>query len=192
LSEKYKTEMKQRKPNRLEDYDYSQDGYYFVTICTKDKEEYFGKVENGKMILNKTGEIARNLWKEIPNHFKYGKLDEFNVMPNHVHGIVIIENNSVLRNAYMHSLQKRTKMLLSKIIQQYKSSVTREANSLRVDVKFQWHKSFHDHIIRSEKALNNIREYIANNPLKWESDVENKINSGKDKKDYYRKIIKGS
>jgi REP element-mobilizing transposase RayT len=180
--------MKQRKPNRLKDYDYSQNGYYFVTICTKDKEEYFGKVENGKMILNKIGEIARNLWKEIPNHFNDISLDEYTVMPNHVHGIVIIVRNADLRSLH----QKRTKMLLSTAIQQYKSSVTREANSLRMNVKFQWHKSFHDHIIRDEKALNNIREYIANNPLKWESDVENKINSGKDKKDYYRKIIKGS
>ena len=109
------TEMKERKLNRLKDYDYSQNGYYFVTICTKNREAWFGKIESDKMILNMFGEITKNFWVEIPKHFKNVSLDEFIVMPNHIHGIVII-----VGNAYMRSLQDRTKMLLSRIIQQYK------------------------------------------------------------------------
>jgi len=180
------TEMKERKLNRLKDYDYSQNGYYFVTICTKNREAWFGKIESDKMILNMFGEITKNFWVEIPKHFKNVSLDEFIVMPNHIHGIVII-----VGNAYMRSLQDRTKMLLSRIIQQYKSSVTREINSLQNDFCFKWHKSFYDHIIKDEKTLNNIREYITNNPLKWESDIENEINLKESNKDYYKKIIEG-
>ncbi|MCI0455119.1 MAG: transposase [Candidatus Dadabacteria bacterium] len=178
--------MKERKLNRLENYDYSQCGYYFVTVCTKNREEWFGKIESGKVILNGFGEVAKNFWVEIPKHFKNVGLDEFIVMPNHIHGIVII-----VGNAYMRSLQNRTKMLLSRIIQQYKSSVTREINSLQNDFCFKWHKSFYDHIIRNEKTLNNIREYVVKNPLKWESDIENKINSKESNKDYYKQIIDG-
>ena len=157
-----------RKLNRLKNYDYSQSGCYFVTICTKNKEEWLGQIESGKMILNKFGEITKNFWVEIPKHVNNITLDEFIVMPNHIHGIVLI-----VGNAYMRSLQNRTKMLLSRIIQQYKSSVTREINSLQNDFCFKWHKSFYDHIIRNEKTLNKIREYIVSNPLKWDLDKKN-------------------
>lgn len=91
----------------------------------------------------------------------------------------------------MRSLQDKTKMLLSKLIQQYKSSVTREVNSLHNSFHFKWHKSFYDHIIRNENTLNNIREYIRNNPLKWELDIENRINIKKHNKDYYKEIFEG-
>jgi REP element-mobilizing transposase RayT len=178
--------MKERKLNRLKDYNYSQNGYYFVTICTKNREEWFGQIDGEKMILNKCGEIAKNFWVQIPKHSRNVSLDEFIVMPNHIHGILII-----VGNAYMRSLQNRTNMLLSKIIQLYKASVTREINSLQNDFCFKWHKSFYDHIIRNEKTLNNIREYIVNNPLKWEFDIENKINPKESNKNYYKKIIDG-
>jgi REP element-mobilizing transposase RayT len=124
--------MRERKLTRLKEYDYSQSGHYFVTICTKDREEWFGKIESGEMFLSPSGEVARDFWVEIPLHFQHTEIDEFSVMPNHVHGILIIEENTIgnaymcshQRNASMHSLQDRTKMLLSKIIQQYKASVT--------------------------------------------------------------------
>jgi REP element-mobilizing transposase RayT len=183
--------MKQRKSNRLLKYDYSQNGYYFVTICTKNREEWFGKIENRQMILNNSGEIAKNSWIEIPEHFNNIRLDEFIVMPNHIHGVVIIENDSVVGNAYMHSLQNKTKMLLPSVIQQYKASVTREINSIQKDYCFRWHKSFYDHIIRNENTLNNIREYIRNNPLRWALDIENRINIKKHNKDYYKEIFEG-
>jgi REP element-mobilizing transposase RayT len=75
---------------RLKNYDYSQNGCYFVTICTKDKQKYFGNIENEKMVLNEIGEIVEKFWLEIPKHFPSVVLDEFVIMPNHVHGIIII------------------------------------------------------------------------------------------------------
>lgn len=74
--------------SRLLGYDYSQNGMYFITICTRDKEEFFGEIENGKMKLNEMGEIADQFWLEIPRHFPFVKLDQHIIMPNHVHGIL--------------------------------------------------------------------------------------------------------
>jgi putative transposase len=196
--------VRERKSNRLRDYDYSKSGYYFITICTKNREEWFGKREGGEMCLNKFGEIATNFWAEVTAHFKHVGIDEFSVMPNHVHGILIIEENMVgnayMRshkgNAFMHSLQDKTKMLLSKIIQQYKASVTRKINSLQNEFGFEWQKSFYDHVIRNEKSLDNLRQYIMDNPLKWELDIENRETKHaghieKSCSDYYKEIIKG-
>jgi len=97
--------MRERKQIRLKDYDYSKGGYYFVTVCTGNKEEWFGRVKNGEMILSKFGEVAKNFWAEIPDHFTGVGIDKFSVMPNHVHGILIIEEKAV-GNAYMRSLQR--------------------------------------------------------------------------------------
>ena len=177
--------MRERRQIRLRDYDYSESGYYFVTICTRNRENWFGKVEDSEMCFNECGEIAKNLWVEIPKHFLGVRVDEFSVMPNHVHGILIIEERTVgnaymrshQRNAYMHSLQNRTKMLLSKIIQQYKAALTRRINFLPNGIHFQWQKSFYDHVIRNENELSRIREYIKNSPLKWELDIENRETS---------------
>lgn len=199
--------MKDRKLTKLKGYDYSQSGYYFVTICTRDREEWFGKVEDGKMVFNEFGKIASDFSAEIAAHFKYVGIDEFSVMPNHVHGILIIEEGvgnaymrshqtnvrmrSHQRNAFMHSLQDRTKMLLSKIIQQYKASVTRKINSLKSGFHFGWQKSNYDHVIRNDRSLDNLREYIINNPLKWELDIENRKGNSPHKNcmDYYGEII---
>jgi REP element-mobilizing transposase RayT len=81
-----------RKSNRLKKHNYAQPGYYFVTVCTKNKIEYFGRIINGKMILNKTGEIVSRHWSEIIKYFSNIKLDSFVLMPNHIHGIIIIQN----------------------------------------------------------------------------------------------------
>jgi len=182
--------VRERKSNRLRNYDYSESGYYFITIRTNNREECFGRVEGDEMHLNEFGEIARNFWAGIMIHFKCVGIDEFSVMPNHVHGILIIEENMV-GNAYMRSLQNRTNMLLSKIIQQYKASVTRKVNSLESDLHFRWQKSFYDHVIRNDKSLDNLRRYIINNPLKWELDIENRKGDSPHKNcvDYYREII---
>ncbi len=180
--------MRERKYIRLRNYDYSQSGYYFVTICTKNREGWFGEIESGTMRLNKFGKIAGDLWIEIPAHFKEVSTDEFTVMPNHLHGILILEEkmvgNAYMRshqgNAFMHSLQDKTKMLLPKVIQQYKSSVTRKINSLQKGFHFEWQKSFYDHVLRSDKSLDLIRGYIQNNPLKWDFDRENPLSKNFD------------
>jgi len=184
--------MLHRKPNRLKNYDYSRAGWYFVTICTQKRVDYLGSIINGKMALNRYGEIAQQYWLEIPQHFDIVELDEFVVMPNHVHGIIIIHDvgdvvGNAVGNAYMRSLQARTKMLLSKAVQQYKAAVTREIHNMEHDNKFQWQKSFYDHIIRNDFALFKIRTYIQNNPLKWEFDRENNNEIClRDKKKFWR------
>lgn len=90
--------IKNRKPIRLREFDYSNGAFYYVTICTKNREEFFGKIENDDMILNKYGQIAKDLWIEIPNHFSNCVIDEFIIMPNHIHGILIIDHYSVNNN----------------------------------------------------------------------------------------------
>ena len=181
-----------RKRNRLKGYDYSNDGFYSVTICTRDREHLFGKICNDKMVLNKLGKIAEKCWREIPDHFTDVKLDEFVVMPNHIHGIVWIdywndgENTKSVGNADLRSLTKakpddRTKMLLSKIIHGFKSSVTRIIRHQNLNTNFVWQKSFHDRIIRNENELNNIREYIWLNPERWKKDRNNVMT-----KEYFR------
>ena len=84
-----------RKPNRLKAYDYSTAGYYYVTICTYNRKESFGYIENNRIVLNEYGKITEKTWKEIPNHYPNVELDEFIVMPNHIHGIIIIKNPAV-------------------------------------------------------------------------------------------------
>ena len=164
-----------RQSNRLKNYDYSQDGYYFVTICTKNHKYFFGKMKNYKMVLNEYGEIAKKIWLEIPNHFPNVLLDECIIMPNHVHGIIIIERNKNydnVGNKNFCSLQKipwETKLSksLSSIIRGFKIGVTKYFHK-KHNYEFQWQKSFYDHIIRNEESVSKIREYIQNNPIKWE------------------------
>ena len=170
-------EKRRRTHNRLPCYDYSQNGYYFVTICTWENAEWFGQIRNNKIQLSKLGKIVEQCWKEIPNHFPNSKLDGFVIMPNHVHGIIII-NHAYVRNAHVRSVhgQDRTKMLLPKIIHGFKSSSTRHINGMQQFIRFRWKKSFYDHIIRDENDLNRIRHYIQNNPAQWKSDRNNPKN----------------
>jgi len=180
-----------RKRNRLRYFDYSQNGYFFITICVKDKKEYFGNIEKNKIILNDCGQIAQNCWLQIPKHFPHAILDEFIIMPNHVHGIIQIDNdiddgNKYVGNKDFCSLQPngidlnenicspqpwQTKLSrsLSSIIRGFKIGVTKWCrNNNKCD--FQWQKSFYDHIIRDEQPLYNIRQYIRNNPVNWSGD----------------------
>ncbi|MFH1837883.1 MAG: transposase [Candidatus Kuenenbacteria bacterium] len=148
----------------MQNYNYSQNGWYFVTICTQNYYNFFGEILNNKIILNKYGQIVNNSWFDLPNHYKNCILDEFIVMPNHIHGIVIIKNNNSIENNITG---------LSEIIRGFKTFSSREINKQKQNIMFHWQKSFYDHIIRNEKSLNKIREYIINNPLKWESDRNN-------------------
>lgn len=161
----------ERKPNRLKEYDYSQSGYYYVTICMQNRGYIFGDISDDGMILNQCGDIAKNSWLDLANHHKNIQLDAFVIMPNHIHGIIII--NNPVGNRPACSVNKNNN--LSVIIGSYKSTVTKQINRIN-NIVFQWQKSFHDHIIRTTDSLKNIREYIVNNPLTWETDENNLIN----------------
>lgn len=162
--------FKFRKTIRLKDHDYSKQGYYHVIICTYNHLRIFGKIENNKMILNQHGEIARNAWLDLPNHHKNIKLDEFIIMPNHMHGII----NTVAGAGPARPSNKNTKNNnLSIIIGSYKSTVTKQINKLNNN-SFKWQRSFHDEIIRtSNLSLYNTRKYIINNPINWATDENN-------------------
>ena len=160
---------KNRKLNRLKGYNYAQDGWYFVTICAKNREHFFGKIVNGEMRLSKIGETAEKFWREIVIHFPDVKLDEFIVMPNHIHGIIIIENNIVGNNNYCSlrrvAWQTKWARSLSSVIRGFKIGVKKWCGENNYE-HFAWQKSFYDHIIRNEKSLNKIRQYIIDNPLR--------------------------
>jgi len=152
-----------RKSPRLKHHDYSEDGAYFVTICTSNRDYHFGDVVEGKMILSAYGHLATACWLLIPRHYRQVQLDIYVVMLNHVHGIVILNQ----RNLFP---EKRRD--LGHIIGTYKAAVTRQINQLETSiVGCLWQERFHDHIIRNEADLNRIREYVVNNPKLWEQDT---------------------
>jgi len=162
---------------RLKNYDYSQPGEYFITICTKNRKCLFGEIENGEMVLNNAGKIAEQCWIDIPFHFPNVSLDAFVIMPNHVHGIIIINkksvivgtnDNSSLRLPVNNKFRSPSKTVGS-IVRGFKIGVTKwfRQNTNVYDV---WQSNYYEHIIRGNKELNRIRKYIINNPLNWVND----------------------
>ena len=191
----------QRKPLRLKNYNYSQNWFYFVTICTKWRQNYFGEIINWEMILNNYGKIAKKFWDEIIYHYQNVEIDEFVIMPNHIHWIIIIVGNEYFRsddlnenhtNEYFRSdnlnenqtnenngnenIRSLRKTNLSNVIKWFKIWCTKEIREKFEDFEFAWQKSFFDKIIKNDEQLNKTREYIINNPLKWEFDKNNPIN----------------
>ena len=187
MSENYNPKIHHRQSIRLKSHDYSQEGYYFVTICTKNKIEYFGEIINGKMILNEMGKITKKQWLWLAEQYDYVKLDEWIIMPNHLHGILIIEIDGDIGGAGRHlplqqqyEQQSRKIKPLSELIGAFKTTssklIHRMDGSRPASTEFQWQRNYYDHIIRDEKSLDKIREYIRNNPPQWELDRNNPEN----------------
>ncbi|MBE8724871.1 transposase [Flavobacterium hungaricum] len=183
---------------RAQWWDYGWNGAYFVTICTQDREHYFGEIQNDKMVLSEVGIIADLLWYQIPIHHKNVELGDFVVMPNHIHGILIINKplNDIdnVKNVVVeagHALplppqsssststaefkkpgsqrfQNIGKNTISSIIGSYKSAVTKHAN--RLGYPHQWQKLFYDNIIRDNNQYQRISDYIVSNPENWVKD----------------------
>lgn len=179
---RYNPEIHHNKSIRLKGYDYSSEGAYFVTICTKNKECFFGNIVNGNMILNEIGLIVKNEWENTAILRDNVFLDAFVIMPNHIHGIIVINNDSgrcVLQYAPTEKQQINTKFQspsknLGAIVRGFKSTTTKQINKLRnVTDSSLWQRNYYEHIIRNEKALNNISKYIIENPLNWKFDKEN-------------------
>jgi REP element-mobilizing transposase RayT len=165
-----------RQSIRLQNYDYSSPGYYFVTVCTRNMNFYFGKTVDGEMYLSGIGMITRQCWLEIPVHYPHVQLDKFVIMPNHIHGIIIIndvraQNSEPLQNKYQYIIPRS----LGCIIRGFKIGVTKWCRQ-NGHPEFQWKRNYHDHVIRNDKDLNRIRKYIRDNPLKWDIDKENPKN----------------
>ncbi len=192
-----------RRSIRLPNYDYSQSGAYFITICTHQREWLFGEILNEKMLLNEFGNIARNEWLETPKIRPNLELGEFIIMPNHIHGIIWIKDElskgvsggedevdrkGVLQYAprskgtehraptkhhitTVEKFGKPTSNSIPTIIRSFKAATTKQINITRKLPGFAvWQRNYYEHIIRNEKDLNNITQYIKNNPKNWEKD----------------------
>ena len=171
--------IRERKRNRMRGFDYSRSGSYFVTICVRDHREVFGEIHEGQLTLNDYGKLVEKHWLEIPSHYQNVQLDEFIVMPNHVHGIIVIANNAnhgigkfvgtEQCSVPVTGMNKRTG-LLSTAIKSFKEKCLKQIRNNPDSCDFQWQRSFYDHIIRDEQSLNNIRQYIRDNPRLWTLD----------------------
>ena len=165
-----------RKGVRLEHYDYSQDGAYFVTVCTHNSVNLFGNINlecrgTACCALNKCGMVVERCWLDIPNHFAHVVLDEYIIMPNHMHGIVVIQApDTACRVPTYEKYGKPVHGSLSTVIRSFKSAVTKQIHELSTDADNIWQRSFHERIIRHENELNRIRNYIVTNPLNWQTD----------------------
>ena len=215
-----------RHSTRLKGYDYSRAGAYFLTVCTKDRKYVFGDIVDGKMQLNEAGQMVKESWVELNHKYKDITLDAFVIMPNHVHGIIVLTNDNVgavheppekdsskqqnnaicelpsKRVIHELPLQKkieRRNMAIPRIMGYFKMNSAKRINVLRNTPGISvWQRNYYEHVIRNEGSLERIREYIANNTLKWEDDIENlesrvirelpRQSEGR-VKDYYEKIF---
>lgn len=161
---------------RLIGWDYSSPGIYFVTICTKNKKHFFGDIKNGIMILSDIGNIVHDEWMKTGTIRKCVNIDEFIVMPNHVHGIIQIKYNNIqnvgvdnpCRDAMPGRLYGK-RSTLGNIINQFKTICTKQIWKLGYK-NFAWQSRYYDRIIRDETELYFVRQYIQNNPLNWDLD----------------------
>jgi REP element-mobilizing transposase RayT len=168
--------MHTRRSIRLRDYDYRQNGAYFVTICTHQRACTLGSIRDGVMHVNDWGTIVADEWNQTAVLRSYIELDAFVVMPNHVHGILVITGSGVGSGMMHHATTTRTfgkpiAHSLPSIIGQYKAAVTRQINRQHDGPASPiWQRNYYEHIIRSGDALQTIRQYIEANPAQWRSD----------------------
>ena len=178
FNDKYRIESARAK---WHDYD---NGVYFITICTKNRECFFGSIQNNKMILSETGEYTEQKLQTINNHYLYAEILLWTIMPNHIHMILSIDGTKLpFKKRDMPIFQQNessgtdqtpiekateTQSWLSNVVCQFKQSIKRFTNQKKID--FAWQARFHDHIIRNQKEMDFISEYIENNVMKWNED----------------------
>ncbi len=188
-----------RRSIRLKDYDYTQNGAYYVTACAgvcgcrrivenARNRDVFGYVVDGRMVLNQYGAIVEKCWHEIPDHFPQIELDGYIIMPNHMHGIIMIgQCNDLICNGHtgisrrgtacraptenLEHFGKPVSGSLSTIMRSFKSAASKQINQLHDHPQEPiWQRNFYEHVIHDESDLDRIREYIMNNPLDWAKD----------------------
>lgn len=188
--------INRRRTIRVQGYDYTQAGAYFITICTRDRECLLGKVVNGEVQLNDTGRLVESVWLQTATVRSDIDLDAFVVMPNHFHAIFFIHESPGVPGAthrvaptknYSSSADKPCRPAgprpksVGAIIGQFKSIVTKRINLTQQHLDGSvWQRNYYEHVIRDEKSLNRIREYIATNAPRWDLDRENRQATGKD------------
>ncbi|MBI4973077.1 hypothetical protein HZC27_00490 [Candidatus Roizmanbacteria bacterium] len=171
---------------RLKGYDYSQNGLYFVTICTQNRENLFGDIVDGKMKLNDAGEMIKIWWDKIPGKYTNVKLDIYQIMPNHIHTIIVVGAHPCVRplsNPYVRSLHEGSTHgstpTLGNVIQWFKTMTTNKyirgikINNWPPFNKRLFQRNYYEHIIRNEEEYLKIKEYIRQNPSLWSRDRNN-------------------
>ena len=163
-----------RRSIRLKGFDYSTNGAYFLTICVRNRECLLGEIQDGKMLLNDYGEIVRDVWEGLPKQVLDIDLDEYVIMPNHFHAILVIDKSVDSANVYdgldVNEAKDRRKMLLPKVVGRFKMLAAKAINQSREIEGSFWQRNYHENVIRSEEDLQRVREYIVNNPKQWEID----------------------
>lgn len=181
---KYESDKHHRQSIRLKGYDYSQAGAYFVTICTQNRECLFGDIVGGAMRLNDAGQMIRAVWHQIPDHFLNADIDEFIVMPNHFHGIIVINNAGAqfIAPCDRHPTNQNNKegainhapTAVGEIVRAFKARCTHAINQIQNTPGHPvWQRNYYEHVIRSEEGMNRIRQYISENPMGWSEDENN-------------------
>ncbi len=162
--------------NRLPGWDYSKDGKYYITICVKNMEQIFGEIIDGQMVLNELGKILEVCWFDLPNHYENLILDEFIIMPNHMHMIMVIRNpvcfvdcrDGFQTHLYNNDNKPVLKHGISEFVRALKTFASRRINEIRNTLgKTNWQFDFWDEIIRTDERYYEIKEYIRNNPKNW-------------------------
>lgn len=174
------------RSTRLPHYDYSQPGWYFVTICTHENSVMFGHIVDNKMCLNASGELIQKTWSTLPDRFPSVQLDAFVVMPNHIHGIIILADTrgpspwqppdmAKVPERFRSSVQAKRdshpipSTRLGEVVRAFKGAATYHIRTTS-NPTFAWHARYYDHVIRSQKDLDRIRTYIVTNPARWAQD----------------------
>ncbi|MFC1485140.1 transposase [bacterium] len=175
-----------RRSIRLKNYDYSSQGAYFVTICVNEREYLFGNILNECMVLNDAGRMIQTVWNEIPKYYSGIDIDYFQIMPNHIHGIILVGAGPCACPEYASTGQPQSKgqpqgvaptvLSLCDVVHRFKTMTTKrycdgvKQKKWQIFNKKLWQRNYYEHIIRNENELNKIREYISNNPLNWNTD----------------------
>jgi putative transposase len=161
----------QRRSIRLKDYEYSQEGAYFVTMCTQNHKPLLGEIRNAEMVLNEYGKIAADCWLWLSKQYQHVELDEWILMPNHMHGIIILCRGGS-RTAPTENYKP-----LGRLIGAFKTISTKQINAIRGTPSNRvWQRNYYEHVIRNETDLDDVRQYIINNPLQWDMDENNPNN----------------
>ena len=182
MMNRYEPHRHHRRSIRLRGYDYTQDGVYFVTVITQNRSCLFGELAGETMCLNPAGRVAEECWRAVPDHFPHVELDEFVIMPNHVHGIIRIvgaKNFSPLQpdSVTLHggtTFRSPTRTIGS-VVRGFKIGVTKWFRT-NTEIQKVWQRNYYEHIIRNEAALTRIRQYTKENPARWAEDDENPKN----------------
>jgi putative transposase len=177
---KYDPDAHHRRSIRLQGYDYSQAGAYFVSIIAQSRECIFGDVVDDQVVLSPVGELIQQIWMDLPARFAYCALDAFVVMPNHIHGIIVIDRvvqelvDGGTANGSPIDGHVEPPVALGAIIRVFKSLSAIQVNRLLArPPQPLWQRNYYEHIVRDDEDLNRTRQYIMDNPVQWAIDREN-------------------